>query len=101
MPSARPHQQLTEKWLPEVLATAVLDADFTTRVISDEAEAEGSGFTSSPTVLIDDRDPFAEPDAQPSPSRRICRTPAGPAGAPPLDQLRPALEAAAGGPTDS
>lgn len=43
--------------------------------MTDEAEAERSGFTSSPTVRIDGRDPSAEPDARPSLSCRIYRTP--------------------------
>ncbi|MEU5304331.1 hypothetical protein ACH4YO_31780 [Streptomyces noursei] len=50
----------------------------------------------SPTILIDGRDPFVEPGAVPSLAWRIYRAPAGPAGAPSLDQLRQALEAAAG-----
>ncbi|MEU0603376.1 hypothetical protein ABZ484_34895 [Streptomyces sp. NPDC006393] len=92
-----PHQQLAEKRLREVLAAAGLpDTSFTTRMVTDEAEAERTGFTGSPTILIDGRDPFAERGAVPSLACRIYRSPAGPAGAPSLDQLRRALEAAAG-----
>lgn len=39
------------------------DTGFTTRVITDEAEATRVGFTGSPTFLINGRDPFAPPVA--------------------------------------
>ncbi|MEU3552403.1 hypothetical protein [Streptomyces longwoodensis] len=60
-------------------------------MVGDQAEAERSGFTGSPTILMNGRDPFAEPGAVPSLACRIYRTPTGPAGAPGLDQLRQAL----------
>ncbi|MBT2439949.1 hypothetical protein J7E93_07400 [Streptomyces sp. ISL-36] len=92
-----PHQQLAEKRLRQALQAAGLsDTGITIRVIADQAEGERSGFTGSPTILIDGRDPFAEPDAPPSLSCRIYRTSSGPAGAPGTDQLRRALEAAVG-----
>ncbi|EHM25151.1 MULTISPECIES: hypothetical protein [Streptomyces] len=93
----RPHQQPAEKRLREVLAAPVLDADFNTRVISDEAEAERSGFTSSPTVRIDGRDPSAEPDARPSLSCRIYRTPQAPL--PSASSAKPSKQPLMGRPT--
>ncbi|WP_406118003.1 DsbA family protein [Streptomyces sp. NBC_00989] len=91
-----PNQQLTEKRLRQALDDAGLkEATFTTRVVADQAEAEQSGFTGSPTIVIDGRDPFAEPGTTPSLSCRIYRTPGGLAGAPDVAQLRKALEAAA------
>ncbi|WP_097910026.1 MULTISPECIES: hypothetical protein [Streptomyces] len=96
----RPHQQPAERRLREVLAAPVLDADFTTRVISDEAEAERSGFTSSPTVRIDGRDPSAEPDARPSLSCRIYRTPpVPPAPLPSTSSAKPSKQPLVGRPT--
>ncbi|MER6076038.1 hypothetical protein ABT187_46330 [Streptomyces sp. NPDC001817] len=92
-----PHQQLAEERLRQALDDAGLDATgFTTRVVADQADAEQSAFTGSPTILIDGRDPFAEPGTTLSLSCRIYRTPQGPAGAPGLDQLRQALHEAAG-----
>lgn len=92
-----PHQQPAEERLRQALDDAGLNTTgFTTRVVADQAEAEQSAFTGSPTILIDGRDPFAEPGATPSLSCRIYRTPQGPAGAPGLDQLRQALHEAAG-----
>ncbi|WP_435060120.1 hypothetical protein [Streptomyces sp. bgisy060] len=66
-------------------------------MIDGQAEAVRSGFTGSPTILIDGHDPFAEPGAVPSLACRIYRTPNGPAGAPDIDQLSQALGAAAEG----
>jgi hypothetical protein len=92
-----PNQQLAEERLRQTLAAiGLLGLSFTTKVITDQDEAERSGFTGSPTILVDGRDPFAESAPTPSPSCRIYRTPAGPAGAPGIDQLRKALEVAAG-----
>lgn len=92
-----PHYQLAEEQLRQAMDDAHLTTTgFTTRVVADQAEAERSAFIGSPTILIDGRDPFAEPGATPSHSCRIYRTPHGPAGAPGLDQLRQALQTAAG-----
>lgn len=91
-----PNRHLAEVRLRQALDDAGLaGTGFTTRVIGDQAEAEQSGFTGSPTILTDGRDPFAEPGASPSVACRIYRTPHGLAGAPGPDQLRQALRAAA------
>lgn len=96
MVSGCPHQQLAEERLRQALDGAGLPGEtFTTRVIADQAEAERSGFTGSPTILIAGRDPFTEPDSSPSVACRIYRTPHGLAGAPETDQLREALRDAA------
>ncbi|MGP4088082.1 hypothetical protein [Streptomyces sp. KR55] len=90
-----PNQQLAETRLRQALDEARLsNTPITTRVIADQVEAERSGFTGSPTILIDGRDPFAEPGAAPSVACRIYRTPLGLAGAPEVDQLGQALRAA-------
>ncbi|APU43361.1 hypothetical protein [Streptomyces sp. TN58] len=90
-----PHRQLAEQRLQQALADARLpDTRFTIRVIADEAEAERSAFTGSPTILIDGRDPFAEPGRPPGLACRIYPTATGLSGAPDADLLRQALVAA-------
>ncbi len=49
---------------------------------------------SSPTVLIDGVDPFADPDAPVGLSCRVYRTAGGVEGSPTLEQLRLAVTAA-------
>lgn len=93
-----PNEQLATDRLRQVMAeTGLTTTTVTTRVIADQAQAEGSGFTGSPTILIDGQDPFAEPGATPSLSCRIYHTPDGPTGAPEVVRLRRVLEAAAAG----
>lgn len=63
--------------------------------VSEQAEAERTGMTGSPTVLIDGVDPFARAGSAPSVSCRIHRDDDGKAdGAPSVDELRRALVAA-------
>ena len=72
-------------------------AGFSVRTITRADEAERTGFTGSPTILIDGRDPFAEPGRPPGLACRVYRTPDGLAGVPGLDALRQALADAAAG----
>lgn len=72
------------------------DTDVTTHVVGDQTEAERSGFTGSPTILIDGRGPFSDPDHLPGLTCRVYRPPDGLAGAPSISQLRRALTAAVG-----
>lgn len=65
------------------------------RVVSTSEEAARHGMHGSPTILIDGRDPFAEPGAAASLSCRLYRNAGGRAmGAPSAAQLREALAAA-------
>ncbi|MGQ0465288.1 MAG: alkylmercury lyase [Sporichthyaceae bacterium] len=50
------------------------------------ADAESWGMAGSPTLLVDGRDPFAEPGTRPSVSCRLYR-----GGLPSVDDLRAAL----------
>ncbi|MGW2054112.1 hypothetical protein ACWCOZ_09310 [Streptomyces sp. NPDC001840] len=75
-------------------AVGMHNTTFTIRTISDPEEAERIGFTGSPTILINGRDPFAEPGRTAGLSCRIYQTPDGLAGVPGLDQLREALTVA-------
>lgn len=68
---------------------------FTTRVVSSQVEAEQLGFTGSPSVLIDGRDPFAQPGQRPALACRLYRDDAATSGVPPLAGLRQALRQAA------
>lgn len=66
-----------------------------TRVVTAFEEATELTFTGSPTILIDGRDPFAQPGQSPALACRIYRSPAGAAGVPELAPLREALKRAA------
>ena len=56
-------------------------------------EADRVGFRGSPSVLVDEVDPFADPDAPVGLSCRVYHTPDGMTGSPTLEQLRRALAA--------
>ena len=56
-------------------------------------EAERLSFHGSPTVLVNGRDPFAEPSAPIGLMCRVYRTAAGVTGAPTRDQVIAALKA--------
>lgn len=67
------------------------DVAINRRLVDTPEEAERLGFRGSPSILIDDTDPFSDPDAPVGLSCRIYQTPDGPAGSPTLDQLRAAV----------
>lgn len=54
-------------------------------------QAEKRSFRGSPTILIDDQDPFVRGDEPVGLSCRVYQTPDGLAGSPTLEQLRQAL----------
>ncbi|MCP3759690.1 hypothetical protein [Streptomyces sp. TBY4] len=81
--AARVRQVLTELGLDDV--------EVSTRVITDQVQAERTGFTGSPTLLIDGHDPFTEPGRQAGLACRVYRTPDGFSGLPSPGQLRQAL----------
>lgn len=58
------------------------ETGFATPVVTGQEEAERIGFTGSPTILVDGRDPFAEPGRVPGLACRVYRTPGGLAGVP-------------------
>jgi hypothetical protein len=68
------------------------DTEIEHRRIETSGEAAACGFIGSPTILIDGRDPFAEPGAQASLSCRIYRTPDGLSGSPTVAQLVAVLD---------
>lgn len=93
-----PNWRTAEANLHSALAEVGVEATVQRRVVDTLEDAERQGFPGSPTVLIDGRDPFAEPTAVPALSCRVYRTDAGIAGAPTVAQLRSALAHADGAP---
>ena len=65
-----------------------------TTVVETLAIAADRGFTGSPTILIDGRDPFAEPSAPPALACRVYATHDGLRGVPELGDLKEALREA-------
>lgn len=87
-----PSWQLADQRLLEALALAGRpDQPVTRRQVTTPEQAEQLGFRGSPTVLLDGRDPFAEPGTPTGLACRMFRTPAGLAGAPTVEQLVAAL----------
>lgn len=74
-----------------VLSELGIAARVSTTVIATEHEARARGFTGSPTILINGRDPFGHQGASVGVACRVYSTPAGPAGVPPHDDLRDAV----------
>ena len=70
------------------------DTLLTVRVIANQADAARHGFTGSPTLRVNGRDPFAEPGQSPALACRIYSTPAGLRGLPDAAAVRAALRAA-------
>ena len=62
------------------------------QLVTTAEQAEAVGFRGSPTVLVNGRDPFADPTAPTGLSCRVYSTEAGLAGAPTVEQLLAALQ---------
>jgi hypothetical protein len=60
-------------------------------VIGDQGQARAAGMHGSPTIPLDGRDPFADPDVVTSVSCRLYRSDAGLDGAPSIEQLTTAM----------
>jgi len=67
------------------------DIVVTHRLVETIEAAEATRFRGSPSILVDDVDPFAEADDPVGLSCRLYQTPNGPAGSPTIDQLRQVL----------
>ncbi|MGV8968390.1 MAG: thioredoxin family protein [Cellulomonas sp.] len=74
-----------------MIATERRGVTVTHHLVETLEEAERVGFHGSPSVLLDGVDPFADAGAPVGLACRIYQTPAGPAGAPTLEQLRAAV----------
>ena len=66
-------------------------------IVGSQQDAEQRSFVGSPTILLDGLDPFPAA-AEPALACRIYATPDGPAGTPPLRELRRAIKRAAAAP---
>ncbi len=83
-----PHwAEMAERIQQAVLQLGRRDVSVDYRTITTPEEAGAERSRGSPTVLLNGRDPFGEPDRQVWLSCRVYRTPAGPAGAPTVEQL--------------
>lgn len=88
-----PNWQVADERLQEALASAGRDdVRVQRRLVSTPEEAEAARFRGSPTVLVDGRDPFADPAAPVGLSCRVYRTADGLAGSPTVDQLLAVLQ---------
>ncbi|TFV91512.1 thioredoxin family protein [Blastococcus sp. CT_GayMR16] len=83
-----PNWQVADERLREALALADRDdVQVERRLVVTSEQAEATGFRGSPTVLINGRDPFADPDTPVGLSCRVYRTATGLTGAPTVEQL--------------
>ncbi len=83
-----------ESHIRQALDSLGEDADIVTQQIETLEEAVAVGFTGSPTILINDIDPFAIHGAQAGLACRVYPTPDGLRGTPTVEQLLTALIAA-------
>ncbi len=63
------------------------------RLVASPEEAEAAQFRGSPTILVDDEDPFASGDEPFGLACRLYQTPDGPAGSPTIEQLEAVIDA--------
>ena len=75
----------------EALTGEICGLEISRVEVTTPEDAERHRFRGSPSVLIDGRDPFADPDDPVGLSCRVYQTPDGPAGSPTLSQLREVL----------
>lgn len=78
-------------WRVAVERLRALGAEPDLQRVETAGDVRRLGFTGSPTILVDGRDPFASGDEPVGMSCRMYRTPEGLAGAPSVAQLRDAL----------
>jgi hypothetical protein len=84
-----PSWQTADRRLRELANEYGFDPGY--RKVETAETAKALSFHGSPAVLVDGRDPFAQGDEPVGLSCRIYQTPDGPAGSPPLEQLRGVL----------
>lgn len=76
-----------------VVADLGIEAALDHQPVDTPEEAERLGFRGSPTVLLDGKDPFAEPDAPVGLACRIYHGESGPTGSPDPRELERAIVA--------
>ena len=86
-----PTWELARDRLADACGQLGLSADVELVLVATPQDAERLAFRGSPTVLVDGVDPFAGADDAAGFTCRLYATPAGPAGAPTVEQLVSAL----------
>ena len=87
-----PNWRLAAERLTEALAGLGLGPEAVTyQLVETPEQAEAAGFRGSPTILVNGRDPFAQPEDPVGRSCRIYRDPDGLDRAPSVEQLREVL----------
>lgn len=89
-----PNWKAAEREIIEAAARTGLDIDLAYELIESHEQAQAASFRGSPTVLIEDRDPFAEPGAPIGLSCRVYRRGVAASGSPGLEELEQALRSA-------
>lgn len=88
-----PNWQTAEERLREALARlGRSDVAVARQQVSSVDEAEALAFRGSPTILVNGRDPLADPQAPVGLSCRVYASDAGLAGAPAVEQLMAVLD---------
>ncbi len=82
-----PNWTVADQRLAQALGVVNPDLKVVRRRVETVEEAEKVGFTGSPTVLIDGRDPFATGDEQVGLACRVYATPEGFAGSPTVEHF--------------
>ncbi len=90
-----PNESAAAELVRCALADTGVSATLTRNIIATEDDARRHGFIGSPTILVDGRDPFAQPGAPVGLACRLYQTPDGLAGVPSLPDLRRAIKRAA------
>jgi len=86
-----PHRETARHRLDAALAEQGLAAVVREREVASPEDADRFGMHGSPTIRVDGRDPFADPDARPSLSCRLYGGEHGASGAPTVAQLADVL----------
>ena len=86
-----PNWTVADQRLSEALTRLGLDVTVERRRVTTPTQADEVGFTGSPTIRIDDRDPFASGEEQVGLACRLFATPTGWGGSPTVQQLVEAL----------
>jgi glutaredoxin len=91
-----PHAEAARAQIETALVDLCMqEASVRTTTVESMETAAQRGFSGSPTILIDGRDPFTHAETSPALACRVYRTPDGLSGVPGLRDVRRALKEAA------
>lgn len=88
-----PNWELAKRDLEEAARGLDIDLRVDYEKVESPEEAERLAFRGSPTILVEGRDPFADPNAPVGLSCRVYRNEDGPSGSPGVQALRQVLTA--------